>query len=199
MTHDAQEAVPAAPEPAAPEPAAPELATIGSLVVYRNRWMTVREDRTRRPDGYEGVFGVVEKPDFALVVPWSDGGFHLVEQYRYPVRGRYWEFPQGSWEDDPAADPVELARGELAEETGLRAGRMTRLGHLFEAYGYCDQGFHVFLAEDLTAGRPRLEETEAGLVTRWFPEAELWRLVAEGTFKDAPSLAALALFHRHRG
>ncbi|MFI6149098.1 NUDIX domain-containing protein [Streptomyces sp. NPDC051109] len=181
----------------APEPGH-EITATSSAVVYRNRWMTVREDRTLRHDGREGVFGVVEKPDFALVVPYEDGGFHLVEQYRYPVRGRYWEFPQGSWEEDPAADPVALARGELAEETGLYAARMVRLGHLFEAYGYCDQGFHVFLAEDLKAGEPRPEDAEEGLVSRWFPEAEVWDLIARGSFKDAPSLAALALFRRHR-
>ncbi|MGK5728138.1 NUDIX domain-containing protein [Streptomyces sp. URMC 124] len=188
----------AAQSGSAPGPGEPELVATSSAVVYENRWMTVREDRTLRHDGREGVFGVVEKPDFALVVPHADGGFHLVEQYRYPVGGRYWEFPQGSWEEDPAADPVALARGELAEETGLHAGSMTHLGHLFEAYGYSNQGFHVFLAEDLTAGEQRPEDAEKGLVSRWFPEAEVWDLIAEGTFKDAPSLAALALFQRHR-
>ncbi|MEU8515750.1 NUDIX hydrolase [Kitasatospora sp. NPDC048722] len=176
-----------------------ELVATSSTVVYRNRWMTVREDRTLRYDGAEGLYGVVEKPDFALVVPYADGGFHLVEQYRYTVKGRYWEFPQGTWEDEPDADPLVLARGELAEETGLTAGTMTPLGYLYEAYGYCDQGFHVLLATDLTAGVANPEETEAGLVSRWFSEAEVWQLIAEGSLKDAPSVAALALFQRHRG
>lgn len=183
------------PHPALPEH---ELVATASTIVYANRWMTVREDRTLRHDGAEGIYGVVDKPDFALVVPYADGGFHLVEQYRYPVAGRYWEFPQGSWETKPDADPLAVARGELAEETGLRAGTMTHLGHLFEAYGYCNQGFHVVLATDLTPGEQDLEDTEAGLVSRWFPEADLWRLIAEGRLKDAPSIAALALFQRHR-
>ncbi|MGI8664474.1 MAG: NUDIX domain-containing protein [Jatrophihabitans sp.] len=167
-------------------------------VVYRNRWMTVREDQIRRLDGTTGIFGVVEKPDFALVVPYSHGGFYLVEQYRYPVRGRYWEFPQGSWTEAPEAHPLELARGELAEETGLTAGMMTPLGHLFEAYGYCDQGFHVILATGLTEGTPNLDEEEAGLISRWFAEDEVWQLVADGGMKDAPSIAALGLFQRFR-
>ena len=176
----------------------PEVVPTSSKVVYRNRWMTVREDITLRLDGSEGLYGVVEKPDFALVIPFENGGFHLVEQYRYTVKGRYWEFPMGSWEDNPDADPLELARGELAEETGLRAGSMTHLGHLFQAYGFCDHGFNAFLATDLTPGEQSLDETEAGLVTHWFSEAELWTLIAEGRFKDAPSMAALALFQRHR-
>jgi 8-oxo-dGTP pyrophosphatase MutT (NUDIX family) len=175
-----------------------ELVTTSTAVVYTNRWMTVREDKTLRHDGAEGIYGLVEKADFALVIPYVDGGFHLVEQYRYAVKGRYWEFPQGSWEDKPDADPLALARGELAEETGLTAGAMTPLGHLFEAYGYCNQGFHVLLATDLTAGETNLDETEAGLISRWFSEAEVWQLIAQGRFKDAPSIAALALFQRHR-
>ncbi|MEU3415794.1 NUDIX domain-containing protein [Streptomyces sp. NPDC006658] len=176
---------------------APEVTATGSKVVYENRWMSVREDTTVRDDGTPGLYGVVHKPDYAIVLPYSDGGFHLVEQYRYPVAGRYWEFPQGSWEDRPDADPLDLARGELAEETGLTAAEMTRIGHLFAAYGYSDQGFHVILATGLTQGEPRLEPEEAGLVSRWFPEEEVWRLVAEGRLKDAPSLAALALLQRH--
>jgi 8-oxo-dGTP pyrophosphatase MutT (NUDIX family) len=181
-----------------PSPSGAELVATDSAVVYHNRWMTVREDKTLRHDGSEGIFGVVEKPDFALVVPYSDGGFYLVEQYRYPVKGRYWEFPQGSWEERPDADPLALAKGELAEETGLSAESMVPLGYLFEAYGYCDQGVHIILATGLTAGAANLDEEEAGLISRWFSEAEVWQLIADGRFRDAPSVAALALLQRYR-
>ncbi len=75
---------------------------------------------------------------------------------------------------------------------------MTPLGHLFEAYGYCNQGVHIILATDPTAGETNLDEEEAGLIHRWFSEAEVWQLIAEGRFKDASSVAALALFQRHR-
>jgi len=184
---------------AAPRPSPEhELVATGSTVVYQNRWMTVREDTTLSNNGSSGIYGVVDKSDFVLVMPYADGGFHLVEQYRYPVQGRYWEFPQGSWETRSDADPMALARGELAEETGLTAATLTPLGHLFGAYGFCSQGFQVILATDLTAGEPSLEETEAGLISRWFPEAEIWDLIAAGWMKDACSIAALALFQRHR-
>lgn len=108
---------------------------VNSRVVYQNPWMVVREDEIRRPDGSPGIFGVVEKPDFALVMPrWRDG-FWLVEQFRYPVGRRAWEFPQGSWGHGGGGDQAALARQELAEEAGLRAESLTHLGHLFEAYG----------------------------------------------------------------
>src|SRR5690606_9465793 len=70
---------------------------VNSRVVYRNPWMTVREDVIRHADGSPGIYGVVEKPDFALVLPRWSRGFWLVEQYRYPVGRRACKFPQGSW------------------------------------------------------------------------------------------------------
>jgi len=76
--------------------------TISTRFVYENRWMRVREDTIRRRDGSTGIYGVVEKSDFVVIVPVEDDGqVHLVEQYRYPVKGRYWELPQGSWEQEP--------------------------------------------------------------------------------------------------
>jgi len=158
----------------------------------------VREDKTLRHDGVQGIYGVIEKPDFALVIPYVNGGFHLVEQYRYAAQGRFWEFPQGAWEIRSDVDPMELARGELAEETGLTAGAMTAIGYLFEAYGYCEQGFNIILATDLTAGEPDLDEEESGLITRWFSEGDVWQLVADGRLRDAATVAALALFQRYR-
>lgn len=73
---------------------------LDSRIVYRNPWMTVREDRIERPDGSPGIYGVVEKPDFALVIPAENGGFHLVEEYRYPVGRRTWNFRRAAF---PAA------------------------------------------------------------------------------------------------
>src|SRR5437868_782777 len=95
---------------------------LGSKVVYENRWMTVTEDQVERPDGSQGIFGVVHKPDFALIVPAEGDGFHMVEEYRYPIGRRTWSFPQGTLPDKEAGEPEELARLELAQETGLRAG-----------------------------------------------------------------------------
>ncbi|MCK9901511.1 ADP-ribose pyrophosphatase [Parafrankia colletiae] len=169
------------------------ITTRSSRVAYTNRWMTVREDVIVRPDGSEGVFGVVEKPDFALVIPVDVEGVWLVEQYRYPVGGRYWEFPQGSWEDDPDVDPAALARAELVEETGLRAGLLHPLGRLFTAYGYANQGCQVFVATDLSAGAPAPSTEEQDLVARRFSHRAWAGMLAGGVIRDAATLAAWAL------
>ncbi|WP_250031017.1 NUDIX domain-containing protein [Paractinoplanes maris] len=156
--------------------------------------MTVREDEVRRPDGSAGIYGVVEKPDFALVLPRSPDGFWMVEQFRYPVGRRAWEFPQGGWGQGVGGDQATLARQELAEETGLRAGSMRHLGHLFEAYGYSTQGFDVYLATDLEEGAPDREATEQDMVHRSFSDIEITAMIRSGQIVDAPSLAALTLF-----
>jgi hypothetical protein len=59
--------------------------TTSSREVYRNPWIRVREDAVVRDDGSTGVYGVVEKPHFALVIPAERNGFWLVEQFRHPV------------------------------------------------------------------------------------------------------------------
>jgi ADP-ribose pyrophosphatase len=171
-----------------------ETRQISSQLVYENRWMRVREDQVRRPDGSQGIFGVVEKDDFAPIIPVDIGGdLWVVEQFRYPVRGRFVEFPQGSWEDRSGTDPETLARAELAEETGLVAASLDHVGHLYEAYGYCNQGFDVWIASDLERGDPRRSVEEQGMEVRRVTRAE-WRvLLAGGQVKDAPSVAAYGL------
>jgi len=166
---------------------------LNSRVVYENKWMLVREDDIKRADGSAGIYGVVEKSDFALVIPFDGSGFYVVEQYRYPVEGRYLEFPQGGWEEIQDADPADLARGELAEETGLRAGSMTYLGHLYEAYGYSNQGLYVFLATDLQQGPQALTAEEGDLRVSYLTVSEFRDAVLDGRVKDAASLAAYAL------
>jgi 8-oxo-dGTP pyrophosphatase MutT (NUDIX family) len=153
----------------------------------------VREDAVRRPDGSAGVYSVVDKPDFALVIPAEPAGFHLVEQYRYPVGGRYWEFPQGTGPAGTAPEPEALARAELAEETGLRAERWERLGHLHCAYGMSSQGFDVFLATGLTPGPTAREASEQDMRQRLVSRADFEAMIRAGRITDDSTLAAYAL------
>ena len=96
---------------------------LSSRVVYRNTWMTVREDEIERDNGARGIYGVVEKYDSAIILPIDGDQVYLVEQYRYPIGENSLEFPQGSLEQN-GIDPVEIAREELQAETGLVAERL---------------------------------------------------------------------------
>ncbi len=135
--------------------------------VYRNAWMSVREDRVRRPDGSTGLFGVVDKPDFALVIPRDEQG---------GVAGR--------------AVPLSGA------PTGLGVP-VDHVGHLYAAYGFCSQGFDVYLATGLTAGAPHREVSERDMRQRRVPEHELRDMIRKGGLVDGPSVAAYALLLLH--
>ena len=168
--------------------------TISSRVAYQNAWMTVREDAIERADGTAGVYGVIDKPPSALIVPYEHGGFWLVEQFRYPIGARSWEFPQGTLPDRADTDPESLARMELGQETGLRAGSVARLGWLFHAVGMSSQGCNLFLATDLSRDpdAPPPDPEEDDLVTKWFPRAEVEAMIRQDRVSDGATLAAYA-------
>lgn len=171
--------------------------TISSREVYRNAWTRVREDVIERSDGQRGIYGVIDKDPAAIVIPLeatAEGEFvYLVEQFRYTVGGRYCEFPQGGWEM-AEVDAEEMARGELREETGLTASRMTQLGTLQIGYGVMNQKHYVFLAEGLTMGEPSPDVEETDLVVRRVSVSEFEGMVLDGVIVDNCSVAAWGLY-----
>ena len=156
--------------------------------------MTLREDDIRRPDGSTGIYAVVDKPTYALVIPRDGDRFHLVEQFRYPLGLRRWEFPQGTAPDREHLDPAALAARELREETGLRADAMTTLGQLDVAAGMSSQRGWVFLATGITEGEHEREHEEQDMHSEWFTRAAVERMIRDGEITDAQSIAGWALF-----
>jgi ADP-ribose pyrophosphatase len=104
-----------------------------------------------------------------------------------------WEFVMGMWETRPGTDPAQIAAGELREETGLIAGRMTYAGEMFQGAGYCNQRGHVFLATELTRGETARESTEQDLVCQEFSLAEVEAMLRDGVIRDAMSMAAFGV------
>ncbi len=177
---------------------------VSSREVYRNPWMIVREDDVRRQDGSPGVYGVIDKPDYALVIARDGNRYRLVEQFRYPIGLRRWEFPQGTAPgtlEGSEPEPAVLAVRELREETGLRAGSMQQLGRLDLAPGMSSQRGWVFLATDLTEGQHQREPEEQDMRTAWFTDEQIDQMISAGVITDAQSIAAwmlLRLFDRNR-
>ncbi|HEY5880259.1 MAG TPA: NUDIX hydrolase [Nakamurella sp.] len=167
---------------------------LGTRTAYRNPWLSVREDTLVLADGSTGIYGVVDKDDYALVIPEENGGFHLVEQFRHAVGRRSWEFPMGGWGPGKSGSPQDLARQELLEETGFTAAGWRRLGsRLHGSTGFCSQGFAVWHATDLTPGRPDREITEADMEQAFVSEQEFRRMIADGRIFDAPTITAYAM------
>jgi 8-oxo-dGTP pyrophosphatase MutT (NUDIX family) len=176
---------------------------VSSREVYRNPWLVVREDEIRRADGSPGIYGVVVKPTYALIVARDDAAdarsnpgearYMLVEQYRYPIGLRRWEFPQGTAPGsvsgaEPAAE--ELAADELREETGLQAESMVLLGQLDLAPGMSSQRGWVWLATGLTQGEHERELEEQDMHSAWFTGPQLEAMIRSGEITDAQTIAA---------
>jgi 8-oxo-dGDP phosphatase len=170
---------------------------VSSAEIYANPWMTLREDKIVRPDGSAGIYSVVDKPEGVIVIPREDGRLFLVEQFRYAVSARRWEFPAGTAPDRQHMPAPALAARELSEETGLRSGRLTQIGIVDVAPGFSSQRQAVFLAEDLSAGATAREHEEQDMDGRWWSSDDVWTAVARGEICDAQTLAALTLLRVH--
>ena len=171
--------------------------TLSSREVYRNPWLRLREDRIERSNGAEGIYGVVDKDDCAIIIPIDGDYLYLVEQFRYTVQRRFLELPQGGWEM-AGVDPEELARGELKEETGLLAEHMQFLGTSYVAYGYANQKMHIFLATGLSHSEKEPDPEEHDLQLHRVPIIEFESMLRDGRIMDVCTLAAWGLYRLRR-
>lgn len=173
--------------------------TVDTRQVYESPWLSVREDVVRRADGTTGAYAVVDSADIALVIAIDGDRLHLVEQHRYAVAARRWEFPSGSMAPGDRG-PEDAAARELREETGLRASSLVRLGVLDAAPGTMSHRCYVFLATGTLAGEAERDPEEQDMRARWFSRAEFEEDVGSGRIVDAKSVAAytLLLLHERR-
>lgn len=155
--------------------------------------MTVRHDDVVRPDGKRGVYGVVEKRDFVLIIPVYGGKLHLVKIFRYALNAESWEFPEGDWE--PRESHRAAATRELLEETGFEPGKMVYLGHLWLAVGFCTQGLNVYLADNCTKQTSITDIDIAKL--KGFTLTQVERMIRQTKIKDNATIAALYLYKEH--
>jgi len=172
----------------------PFIERVASREIYRNPWMVFREDDIRRPDGSAGIYAVVDRPTYALVIPYDEHRFRLVEQFRYPLGARRWEFPQGTAPGLADLEPAALAERELREETGLRATSFEALGQLDVAPGMSSQRGWVFLATGISEGQADREHEEQDMRSAWFSRDDVEQMIRTGVIADAQSIAAYGLF-----
>ncbi|MFL5778839.1 MAG: NUDIX domain-containing protein [Chloroflexota bacterium] len=159
-------------------------------VAYENPWITVWHDDVTRPDGQPGVYGVVHFANVAVgVVALDDAGrILLVGQHRYTLGEPSWEIPEGGASLDE--DPLDGARRELREETGVEAASWTQLARLHLSNSISDEAALLFLATDLTAGDASPDGTEILTVT-WQPLAEALEMTLDGRITDALSVVGI--------
>ena len=167
--------------------------TKSSQTVYENPWIRVREDRVERPDGSDGIYGVVDLQNEAVFVVALDERDRvlLVHIDRYTV-GSSWEVVAGGTDGE---DPPVAARRELLEEAGLEASEWIRTGAMRALNGVCNARETVFIARGLShAADPAAHRAEEGITeSRWVPIADALGMSTTGEIADSETIAALAM------
>ncbi len=169
--------------------------TLDSKVVYKNPWISVREDKVICPDGSEGIYGVVDsKRATAVVALTPDREVYLVGQYRYPIDRYSWEIIEGGVE--PGESPLAACKRELEEEAGLQAEKFVPLGgetHLSNCF--TSERSYLYLATELRPVQSRPDNTEI-LQVKKVPLSDALRMCDSGEISDGLSLIGLMLTDR---
>ncbi len=167
---------------------------VESQQVYRGRFLDVRRDEVRLPDGSTAHREYIVHPGAVMIVPILDDGRLIVErQYRYPVARVMLEFPAGKLEfGEP---PLECAMRELAEETGYRATEWARAGILHNAIAYSTEGIEIWFARGLSLGARALDVGEFVDVDTTTLES-MEEAAQQGALTDVKTLVGL-LWLRH--
>jgi ADP-ribose pyrophosphatase len=161
-----------------------------SELVYESPWISVTKHDVTNPAGKPGIYSVVHFKGLAIgVLPIDNEGYTwLVGQWRYPVNEYSWEIPEGG--GDPTIPPVESAKRELKEETGIVAAAYKEIMRLHLSNSATDELAIVFLATDLKFEQSEPEETEVLKIKKiHFSEAYQWAM--DGRITDAISVAAI--------
>jgi 8-oxo-dGTP pyrophosphatase MutT (NUDIX family) len=170
--------------------------SLSSEQKYKNNWVEVVEHAVVRPDGSDGIYGVVHvRAGVFIVALTDDNRVYLVHLYRFPRQQWAWELPAGGVEDN--IEPLENAKNELAEELGLQAAEWLQIGRSISSItGVTDDSTYVFLARSLSNIGKNKQHEEGISETKTVTIEELFKMVDDGIIHDAQSLASIMYFRR---
>jgi ADP-ribose pyrophosphatase len=164
--------------------------------LYRGNVVHLTAEDVRLPNGFAVTLEIVRHPGASAIAAIDDdGAVILVQQYRHAVGGYLWEVPAGKL--DAGEAPEACAARELAEETGVVAASLQRVGEVVTCPGFCDERIHLFVATELRAVPPSRGADEVIATVAHVPLAEACAMIDRGEIRDAKTIAALVQAWRH--
>ncbi|GAB3918236.1 NUDIX domain-containing protein [Mucilaginibacter boryungensis] len=158
--------------------------------VYDNPWINLTEYQVINPSDKPGIYGKVHFKNLAIGIVVLDEDMHtyLVGQYRFPLNQYSWEIPEGG--GILGIDPLDSAKRELLEETGLKAENWIEIQRLHLSNSVTDELSILYLARNLQQFEAEPEETEQ-LQVKKIPFKQAYEMVCNGQITDAMSVAAI--------
>jgi ADP-ribose pyrophosphatase len=165
-----------------------------SKELLKTKIFTVTEDEAIEPGGFHIQRAIVQHAGSAVMMA-VDGKKRilLVRQYRLPARQYLWELPAGRM--DPGETPLQAARRELIEETGMRAKKWKKLVSYYPSPGFLAEKMHLFVATELTAGEAKPMDDER-IETRWFPAREIEARIRSGKIVDGKTINGFLMWKK---
>ncbi len=161
-----------------------------SKVKYETPWIEVSHHTVINPAGKPAIYGTVHFKNLAIGILPLDKELNtwLVGQWRFPLKSYSWEIVEGG--GVIGVDPLESAKRELKEETGLTAAKFTLLCNMHTSNSATDEYCYIYLAQNLTEGESEPEESE-DLQIKKVPFAEAYKMVMDGKITDSLSMVAI--------
>ena len=158
--------------------------------IYDNPWLSLHEDKVINPGGGVSHYGKINFKNLAIgIIPLDkNNNTWLIGQYRYVPDCYSWEIPMGGGPIN--INPLDSAKRELKEETGLSANDWQELMKLHTSNSVTNERGLVYVARDLTEGETEFEETEELLIQKLSLDDAIERVLS-GEITDAISAAGL--------
>ena len=163
---------------------------VSEKIVYDNQWIGLTEYQVINPSGNPGIYGKVHFKNFAIgVLPLdAEMNTYLVGQYRFALGQYSWEIPEGG--GVLGDEPLNGAKRELLEETGLKASKWTEIQRMHLSNSVTDELSITYLAQDLQQFEAEPEDTER-LIIKKIPFEDAYKMVINGEITDSISVAAI--------
>jgi 8-oxo-dGTP pyrophosphatase MutT (NUDIX family) len=158
--------------------------------IYDNPWIGLTEYQVLNPSGNPGIYGKVYFKNIAIgVFPLDDElNTYLVGQFRFALGQYSWEMPEGG--GPLGTDPLDSAKRELLEETGLKAREWSELQRMHLSNSVSDELSIIYLARGLEQFEAQPEDTEELMVHK-VPFEKVYQMVCDGEITDSMTVAAV--------
>ena len=163
-----------------------------TMETCQGKRLSVERKIVTLPDGRTLERLVVHPGDAVAMLPIrEDGCCYLIRQYRFSIDDTIYEVPAGTIE--PGETPLETARRELIEETGMQAENLIPRGYIHTTPGFTDERIHLFEAHGLTPSDIYTRDEDEVIELVRFPMPEVEAMIADGRINDAKTIC---LVHR---